>query len=133
MGHTHTHTYTYTGCITMSMLCSPQDVNYHALVLLHDTIVGFSLNMCKSKFHIHLHRLLAPCAHPKYSVYIHTYQTRSHLLAPDVTLSRPKISSSAARPPIHTSIDAFICLRLQLVSSLSGSCHKRTCISHTNV
>mmetsp|Transcript_29592 Transcript_29592/g.57913 ORF Transcript_29592/g.57913 Transcript_29592/m.57913 type:complete len:205 (+) Transcript_29592:235-849(+) len=44
------------------------------------------------------------------------------LLAPDVTLSFPKMSSSATRPPMHTSIFASIWRRLQLVSSFSGSC-----------
>jgi hypothetical protein len=44
------------------------------------------------------------------------------LSAPVVTSSFPKMSSSATRPPMHTSRRASSCLRVMLVSSLSGSC-----------
>mmetsp|Transcript_8215 Transcript_8215/g.25338 ORF Transcript_8215/g.25338 Transcript_8215/m.25338 type:complete len:286 (-) Transcript_8215:37-894(-) len=44
------------------------------------------------------------------------------LEAPLVTSFLPKISSSATRPPMHTSRRASICLREMLVWSLSGSC-----------
>mmetsp|Transcript_3034 Transcript_3034/g.13677 ORF Transcript_3034/g.13677 Transcript_3034/m.13677 type:complete len:300 (+) Transcript_3034:162-1061(+) len=42
--------------------------------------------------------------------------------APVVTSSRPKMSSSATRPPMQTSSLARSCLRVMDVSSLSGSC-----------
>mmetsp|Transcript_14155 Transcript_14155/g.40123 ORF Transcript_14155/g.40123 Transcript_14155/m.40123 type:complete len:208 (-) Transcript_14155:257-880(-) len=43
-------------------------------------------------------------------------------VAPDVTLSTPKMSSSATFPPIATSMLASICSRVMENSSLSGSC-----------
>lgn len=46
-------------------------------------------------------------------------------LAPVVTLSPPKMSSSATRPPMHTSSIASSCRRVMLLSSLSGSCNTR--------
>mmetsp|Transcript_25477 Transcript_25477/g.83866 ORF Transcript_25477/g.83866 Transcript_25477/m.83866 type:complete len:240 (+) Transcript_25477:2033-2752(+) len=42
--------------------------------------------------------------------------------APVVTSPSPKMSSSATRPPMHTSSLARSCLRETLVSSFSGSC-----------
>jgi hypothetical protein len=42
--------------------------------------------------------------------------------APEVTLSAPSTASSAARPPMHTSIRARSCSREMLVSSRDGSC-----------
>ena len=44
------------------------------------------------------------------------------LRAPEVTASRPNMTSSATLPPIHTSMRAIICRLLWLNSSLSGSC-----------
>ena len=44
------------------------------------------------------------------------------LRAPEVTASRPKMTSSATLPPMHTSMRASICRLLWLNSSLSGSC-----------
>mmetsp|Transcript_451 Transcript_451/g.1033 ORF Transcript_451/g.1033 Transcript_451/m.1033 type:complete len:292 (+) Transcript_451:894-1769(+) len=42
--------------------------------------------------------------------------------APEVMLSVPKMSSSATRPPMQTSILASICLRVMEVMSFSGNC-----------
>ena len=48
------------------------------------------------------------------------------LRAPEVTASRPKTTSSATLPPMHTSMRASICRLLWLNSSLSGTCTTHT-------
>ena len=51
----------------------------------------------------------------------HTYTHTPHARSPVVTSSCPNMSSSATRPPMHTSSRAIIWRRLMLVASSSGS------------